>query len=65
MINGERAPLANPNFGFLIATHLEPNETIIVLFTVQVINPPVNNEFKTVQMFLYNFKPLLQIHQLS
>ncbi len=46
MINGEHAPLANPNVGFLIATHLEPNETIIVLFTVQVINPPVNNEFK-------------------
>ncbi|MDR4985345.1 cell surface protein [Bacillus cereus] len=44
-INSERSPLANPNFGFLIATHLEPNETIIVLFTVQVISPPVNNEF--------------------
>ena len=64
LINGERSPLANPNVGFLIATHLEPHETIIVLFTVQVINPPVNNEFKTVQMFLYNFKPLRQIHQL-
>lgn len=46
LINGERSPLANPNVGFLIATHLEPHETIIVLFTVQVINPPVNNEFK-------------------
>ncbi|HDX9629516.1 TPA: DUF11 domain-containing protein [Bacillus cereus] len=45
-INGERSPLANPNIGFLVATHLEPNETIIVLFTVQVIRPPVNNEFK-------------------
>ena len=45
-INGERSPLANPNIGFLVTTNLEPNETIIVLFTVQVINPPVNNEFK-------------------
>ncbi|MFJ8215455.1 cell surface protein [Bacillus cereus] len=45
-INGERSPLANPNIGFLVATNLEPNETIIVLFTVQVIRPPVNNEFK-------------------
>ncbi|MDA1979009.1 DUF11 domain-containing protein, partial [Bacillus cereus] len=45
-INEERSPLANPNIGFLVATNLEPNETIIVLFTVQVINPPVNNEFK-------------------
>lgn len=45
-INGERSPLANPNIGFQVATNLEPNETIIVLFTVQVINPPVNNEFK-------------------
>ncbi|HDR7795235.1 TPA: DUF11 domain-containing protein [Bacillus luti] len=45
-INSARSPLANPNIGFLIATNLEPNETIIVLFTVQVINPPVNNEFK-------------------
>ncbi|MGM2820266.1 DUF7507 domain-containing protein, partial [Bacillus cereus group sp. Bce001] len=45
-INGERSPLANPNIGFLVATNLEPNETIIVLFTVQVIHPPVNNEFK-------------------
>ncbi|MDG1594848.1 DUF11 domain-containing protein, partial [Bacillus cereus] len=45
-INGERSPLANPNIGFLVATNLEPNETIIVLFTVQVISPPVNNEFK-------------------
>ena len=45
-INGERSPLANPNIGFLVATNLEPNETIIVLFTVQVINPPINNEFK-------------------
>ncbi|MED1168676.1 hypothetical protein P4U42_20990, partial [Bacillus paranthracis] len=32
--------------GFLVATNLEPNETIIVLFTVQVISPPVTNEFK-------------------
>ncbi|MED2729942.1 hypothetical protein P4217_31895, partial [Bacillus thuringiensis] len=31
-INGERSPLANPNIGFLVATNLEPNETIIVLF---------------------------------
>ncbi|WP_346988814.1 DUF11 domain-containing protein, partial [Bacillus sp. SW7] len=45
-INGEHSPLANPNIGFLVATNLEPNETIIVLFTVQVISPPVNNEFK-------------------
>ncbi|MED0938146.1 cell surface protein [Bacillus mobilis] len=45
-INGERSPLANPNIGFLVATNLEPNETIIVLFTVQVISPPINNEFK-------------------
>ncbi|MDA2088301.1 DUF11 domain-containing protein [Bacillus thuringiensis] len=45
-INGERSPLANPNIGFLVATNLEPNETIIVLFTVQVISPPVNNPFK-------------------
>lgn len=45
-INEERSPLANPNIGFLVATNLEPNETIIVLFTVQVISPPVNNEFK-------------------
>ena len=45
-INEERSPLANPNIGFLVTTNLEPNETIIVLFTVQVINPPVNNEFK-------------------
>ncbi|PFL21912.1 cell surface protein [Bacillus cereus] len=45
-INGERSPLANPNIGFLVATNLEPDETIIVLFTVQVISPPVNNEFK-------------------
>ncbi|PDZ93670.1 cell surface protein, partial [Bacillus thuringiensis] len=45
-INGERSPLANPNIGFLVATNLEPNEAIIVLFTVQVISPPVNNEFK-------------------
>ncbi|WP_433947898.1 DUF7507 domain-containing protein [Bacillus tropicus] len=45
-INGERSPLANPNIGFLVSTNLEPNETIIVLFTVQVISPPVNNEFK-------------------
>ncbi|WP_434166568.1 DUF7507 domain-containing protein [Bacillus thuringiensis] len=45
-INGERSPLANPNFGFLVATNLEPNETIIVLLTVQVISPPINNEFK-------------------
>ena len=45
-INGERSSLANPNIGFLVATNLEPSETIIVLFTVQVISPPVNNEFK-------------------
>ncbi|MGG1147351.1 DUF7507 domain-containing protein [Bacillus wiedmannii] len=45
-INSERSPLANPNIGFLVATNLEPNETINVLFTVQVISPPVNNEFK-------------------
>ncbi|MGR5967544.1 DUF7507 domain-containing protein, partial [Bacillus paranthracis] len=45
-INEERSPLANPNIGFLVATNLEPNETIIVLFTVQVISPPVTNEFK-------------------
>ncbi|MGN4879320.1 DUF7507 domain-containing protein, partial [Bacillus cereus group sp. MYBK111-1] len=45
-INGERSPLANPNIGFLVATNLEPSETIIVLFTVQVISPPVTNEFK-------------------
>ncbi|MGN4714712.1 cell surface protein [Bacillus cereus group sp. MYBK226-2] len=45
-INEERSPLANPNIGFLVATNLEPNETIIVLFTVQVISPPVHNEFK-------------------
>ncbi|MCC2472161.1 DUF11 domain-containing protein [Bacillus pacificus] len=45
-INGENSPLANPNIGFLVATNLEPNETIIVLFTVQVISPPVTNEFK-------------------
>ncbi|MCU5375654.1 cell surface protein [Bacillus cereus] len=45
-INGERSPLANPNIGFLVATNLEVNETIIVLFTVQVIGPPVTNEFK-------------------
>ncbi|WP_395761401.1 DUF7507 domain-containing protein [Bacillus sp. 3G2] len=45
-INSERSPLANPNIGFLVATNLEPNETIIVLFTVQVISPPINNEFK-------------------
>ncbi|SCC13141.1 Uncharacterized protein BTT61001_01569 [Bacillus thuringiensis] len=45
-INSERSPLANPNIGFLVATNLEPDETIIVLFTVQVISPPVNNEFK-------------------
>lgn len=45
-INGEHSPLANPNIGFLVATNLEPNETIIVLFTVQVISPPVNNPFK-------------------
>ncbi|PEB24314.1 cell surface protein [Bacillus toyonensis] len=45
-INGERSPLANPNIGFLVATNLEPNETIIVLFTVQVISPPIHNEFK-------------------
>nr|MCX3323074.1 hypothetical protein [Bacillus paranthracis] len=32
-INGERSPLANPNIGFLVATNLEPNETISVLFT--------------------------------
>ncbi|WP_154698518.1 beta strand repeat-containing protein, partial [Bacillus cereus] len=47
-INGERSPLANPNIGFLVTTNLEPDETIIVLFTVQVINPPVNNEFKNI-----------------
>ena len=34
-INEERSPLANPNIGFLVTTNLEPNETIIVLFTVQ------------------------------
>lgn len=45
-INGERSPLANPNIGFQVTTNLEPNETIIVLFTVQVISPPVNNPFK-------------------
>ncbi|WP_002149255.1 DUF11 domain-containing protein [Bacillus cereus] len=45
-INGERSPLANPNIGFLVATNLEPNETIIVLFTVQVISPAIHNEFK-------------------
>ena len=45
-INGERSPLANPNIGFQVTTNLEPNETIIVLFTVQVISPPVTNEFK-------------------
>lgn len=45
-INEERSPLANPNIGFLVATNLEPNETIILVFTVQVISPPVNNEFK-------------------
>ncbi|EJS67229.1 cell surface protein [Bacillus cereus] len=45
-INGEHSPLANPNIGFLVTTNFEPNETIIVLFTVQVISPPVNNEFK-------------------
>ncbi|SCC13493.1 DUF7507 domain-containing protein [Bacillus wiedmannii] len=45
-INSERSPLANPNIGFLVATNLEQNETISVLFTVQVISPPVNNEFK-------------------
>ncbi|AQY38086.1 DUF11 domain-containing protein [Bacillus thuringiensis] len=45
-INGERSPLANPNIGFLVATNLEPTETIIVLFTVQVISPPINNQFK-------------------
>ncbi|WP_439875573.1 DUF7507 domain-containing protein [Bacillus mycoides] len=45
-INGERSPLANPNIGFLVATNLEPSETIIVLFTVQVISPPIHNEFK-------------------
>ncbi|MED3035628.1 cell surface protein [Bacillus thuringiensis] len=45
-INGERSPLANPNIGFLVATNLEPSETIIVLFTVQVISTPVNNQFK-------------------
>ncbi|MGH0807354.1 DUF7507 domain-containing protein [Bacillus toyonensis] len=45
-INGERSPLANPNIGFLVATNLEPNETIILLFTVQVISPPIHNEFK-------------------
>ncbi|MEG7842413.1 DUF11 domain-containing protein [Bacillus mobilis] len=45
-INGERSPLANPNIGFLVAANLEPNETIIVLFTVQVKSPPVTNEFK-------------------
>ncbi|MDT3495899.1 cell surface protein, partial [Bacillus toyonensis] len=45
-INGERSPLANPNIGFLVATNLEPNETIILLFTVQVVSPPIHNEFK-------------------
>ncbi len=45
-INSESSPLANPNIGFLVATNLEPDETIIVLFTVQVISPPVNNELK-------------------
>ncbi|PFY99319.1 DUF7507 domain-containing protein [Bacillus wiedmannii] len=45
-INGERSPIANPNIGFLVANNLEPDETIIVLFTVQVISPPVTNEFK-------------------
>ena len=64
-INEERSPLANPNIGFLVTTNLEPNETIIVLFTVQVINPPVNNEFKIAQMFHYNFKSRLLTHQLQ
>ena len=64
-INGERSPLANPNIGFLVATNLEPNETIIVLFTVQVISPPVNNEFKIRPIFRYNFKSRLPTHQLQ
>ena len=64
-INGERSPLANPNIGFLVATNLEPSETIIVLFTVQVISPPVTNEFKIRLIFRYNFKPHLPIHQLQ
>ena len=40
IVDGISLPLANPNIGFLVATNFEPNEVIIVLFTVQVISPP-------------------------
>ncbi|MGH0430098.1 DUF7507 domain-containing protein [Bacillus hominis] len=45
VVDGISLPLADPNFGFLVATNFEPNEVIIVSFTVQVMDQPVNNKF--------------------
>ncbi|EOP71212.1 DUF7507 domain-containing protein [Bacillus cereus] len=45
IVDGISLPLADPNFGFLVATNFEPNEVIIVSFTVQVMDQPVNNKF--------------------
>lgn len=45
IVDGISLPLADPNFGFLVATNVEPNEVIIVSFTVQVMDQPVNNKF--------------------
>ncbi|MBE7149444.1 DUF11 domain-containing protein [Bacillus mycoides] len=45
IVDGTSLPLANPNFGFLVATNFEPNEVIVVSFTVQVMDQPVNNKF--------------------
>lgn len=45
IVDGRSLPLADPNFGFLVATNFEPNEVIIVSFTVQVMDQPVNNKF--------------------
>nr|WP_268235140.1 hypothetical protein [Priestia taiwanensis] len=45
LINGIPSPLVDPNIGFLVTTNLEPNETVTISFTVQVISAPTNNEF--------------------
>ncbi|MEH6932482.1 DUF7507 domain-containing protein [Bacillus sp. JJ783] len=45
IVDGISLPLADPNSGFLVATNFEPNEVIIVSFTVQVMDQPVNNKF--------------------
>ncbi|MBE7118932.1 DUF11 domain-containing protein [Bacillus cereus] len=45
IVDGISLPLADPNLGFLVATNFEPNEVIVVSFTVQVMNQPINNKF--------------------